>query len=510
MSKPNIVFIFSDQHHHGVMGNVGDKYIRTPNMDKLAEKGTKFTNTYTNCPVCAPARMSLLSGQLPLNHGCLLNQATLDANIPTFAHSMNIGGYQTVLAGRMHIYGTDQYRGHELRITGDNTPLYVGYANLENNLGKDLKFTILQKRDGIDKSGGGHCVVQEFDNAVTEDALEFLETRNDDRPLMMTVGLFSPHPPFIADMDKYKYYYDRIEDAPIHPDFEKNIHPAIVEWRRRRNLDGVSKEDWRRVRAAYYANVEFLDENIGRIVEKAKETLGENTIFIYSSDHGESMGINNIVWKTTFFECSVKIPLIFSGPGIEEGRTVEGLACLNDVTRTLIEYGEGPELPKPYGMSLKNVLENKEEIDKDRSIISQIGTYGKNKDDLDLPSAMIRKGEYKLVSYHGYERASLYNVEKDNLCGNDIGRDSNFDEIKDELLNELNEKWDGEKALRLSLEALDNFFVTSKWANTTRSPMMEKFYDGLKKEFLPNWSMDSKDNYIESLTKTKFRKESMI
>jgi choline-sulfatase len=497
MSRPNIVFIFTDQHHHGVMGNAGDKLIRTPNMDRLAEEGTKFTNTYTNCPVCVPARMSLLSGQLPIDHGCLTNEGTLDTNIPTFAHSMNIGGYQTVLAGRMHLYGADQYRGHELRLTGDNTPLYTGYAVLEDRLGKDLKFTILQKRDGIDKSGGGNCVVQEFDNSVTEDAMEFLEKRTDDRPLMMTVGLFSPHPPFIADMERYQYYYDRIEDAPVHSDFEKNIHPAIVEWKRRRNLDGISKEDWKRVRAAYYANVEFLDYNIGRVVEKAKETLGENTIFIYSSDHGESMGINNIVWKTTFFECSAKIPLIFSGPGVEKGRIVEGLTCLNDVTRTLIEYGQGPELPKPYGMSLKDVIEKGEEIDSERSIISQIGTYGKNKDDMDLPSAMIRKGDYKLISYHGYERASLYNLEKDYLCGNDLGLDSQYDKIKDDLLGELNEKWDGEKALRLSLETLDNFSIMKEWANTTKFSLMGKFYDGLRGEIVPNWSMDPKDNYIE-------------
>ena len=193
----------------------------------------------------------------------------------------------------------------------------------------------------------------------------------------------------------------------------------------------------------------------------------------------------------------MKIPLIFSGPGIEKGRTVQGLTCLNDVTRTLIEYGQGPELPKPYGMSLKGILENDEEIDSERSIISQIGTYGKNKDDIDLPSAMIRKGDYKLVSYHGYDRVSLYNVVEDSLCGNDIGLDSQYDGIKEELLVVLNEKWDGEKAKKLSFEALDNFYVMQKWANATKSPVVEKFYDGIKGELVSNWSMDAKDNYIE-------------
>ncbi len=497
MKRPNIIFLFTDQHHHGLMGNAGDPYVRTPNLDELSKNGTKFTNAYTSCPVCVPARMALLSGQLPLDNGTLVNQSTLNTNIPTYAHSMNIGGYQTVLAGRMHLYGTDQYRGHEVRLTGDNTPMYVGYDNLTPNLGKEYRLTILQKIDGIIKSGGGNCVVQEYDNAVVRDALEFLEKRDDERPLMMTIGLFSPHPPFIAEAERYKYYYNLIDDAPVHPNFEENIHPAIVEWKRRRNLDGVTKEDWRRIRAAYYANTEFLDENIGKIVKAAKEKLGENTIFIYSSDHGESMGINNLVWKTTFFECSVKIPLIFSGPGIKKDRVVEGLVCLNDVTRTLIDYGTGPELPKPYGQNLREVLEKGAEIDKDRAVVSQIGTYGKNPDDKDLPAAMIRKGDYKLISYHGYDEVSLYNVSEDFLCGKNLANEKGLKDIKEELLNELNKVWDGEKALRLCDEAMDNFHIMQEWAKKTYFPLMEKFYNGLTNNITDNWSMDSKDNYIE-------------
>lgn len=497
MERPNIVFIITDQHHHGIMGNAGDPYIRTPNMDALAAEGTKFENAYTNCPVCVPARMSLLSGQLPIDHRVLVNEATLDPNIPTYAHSMNIGGYETVLAGRMHLYGTDQYRGNEKRLTGDNTPLYVGYDNLTTNLGKNFAFTVLQKREGIEKSGGGNSVVQNYDNAVTNDVIEYLQTRQDERPLMLTVGLFSPHPPFISETEKYRYYYDLIEDAPVHPEFEANIHPAIIEWKRRRRLEDITKEDWRRVRAAYYANTEFLDENIGKIIKTAKQQLGENTIFIYTSDHGESMGINNLVWKTTFFECSAKIPMIVSGPGIQKNRVVSELVCLNDLTRTFVEYGQGPELPKPYGQSLKAVWEGKETIDKERSIISQIGTYGKNLNDMDLPSAMIRKGNYKLITYHGYEQVSLYDVSKDLLCGHDLSKDSSYDKIKKELLEELNQSWNGQKALDYSVDAMNNFFIMKEWANKTKFPLMEKFYNGLKNEITSNWSMNPEDNYIE-------------
>lgn len=498
MNKPNIVFLFTDQHHHGIMGNAGDPFVRTPHMDALAASGTKFTNAYTNCPVCVPARMSLLSGQLPLDHGALINQATLDANIPTYAHSMNIGGYQTVLAGRMHLYGADQYRGHEVRLTGDNTPMYVGYDNLSTNLGRDLMFTILQKREGIEKSGGGYSLVQNYDDAVTRDALQFLYQRTDQRPLMMTVGFFSPHPPFIGQTERYNYYYNLIDDAPVSEDFERLMHPAIKEWKRRRRIDEtITKEDWRRVRAAYYANTEMLDENIGKVMAAARETLGDDTLFIYSADHGDSIGINNLIWKTTYYECSAKIPMIVSGPGIEAGREVDGLVCLNDLTRTFIEYGGGPELPKPYGQSLKGVWEQGERIDPERTIISQIGTYGKNPKDMDLPSAMIRKGDYKLVSYHGYDEPSLFNVTEDSLCVHDLRLNEAYDDVKRELLDELNQNWDGEKALRLSNEAMDNFKIMQQWANITKFPLMERFYNGLTGTITGNWSMNAEDNRIE-------------
>ena len=496
MNRPNIVFIITDQHHHGVMGNAGDPYIKTPNMDALAAQGTKFDNAYSNCPVCVPARMSLLSGQLPIDHRVLLNEATLDPNIPTYAHSMNIGGYETVLAGRMHLYGADQYRGNEKRLTGDNTPIYVGYDNLTTNIGNEYKFTILQKREGIEKSGGGNCIVQNYDNAVTKDVVEYLQTRQDERPLMLTVGLFSPHPPFISDVEKFKYYYELIDDAPIHPQFEANIHPAIVDWKKRRHLEDITNEEWRRLRAAYYANTEFLDESIGKIIEAAREKLGDNTIFIYTSDHGESMGINGLVWKTTFFECSVKIPMIVAGPGIEKNRVVSELVCLNDLTRTFVEYGEGPELPKAYGQSLKKVWEGKETIDPERSIISQIGTYGKDLNDMDWPSAMIRKGVYKLISYHGYDKASLYDVTQDPLCGNDLTDNPDYEAIKTEMLDELNQSWDGQKALDYCVESMNNFFIMKEWANKTKFPLMEKFFNGLTGTITDNFRMNPEENYI--------------
>ena len=494
MNKPNIVFFLSDQHNSSVMGNAGDPYVKTPNLDNLAANGIRFANTYTNCPVCVPARMALLSGQLPIDNGVLTNQSMLDPNVPTYAHSMTVGGYQTVLAGRMHMGGFDQYVGNELRLTGDVTALERGIGPDKPQTPKELQRTFIQHTDSIIKSGGGNSMLQNFDDAVTSDVIEFLDKRDDERPLMITVGYISPHPPYIAHTDKFKYYYNLIEDAYVDENFEQGLHPAVIKWRKRRNLDEkITKEDWKRMRAAYYANVEFMDENIGKIIDTAKEKLGENTIFVYASDHGESMGINNMVWKTTFYESSVKIPMIVSGANIKGGRVVEELTCLNDLTRTFIDYGKGPELQKPYGQSLKNVLEGNGEIDEDRSIISQIGIYGRNPDNCDYPSAMIRKGDYKLISYYGFDEVSLFNLKDDPYCARDLRSDKDYDKLKNELLDELNQFWDGEKAYRRSIEVLNNYLVLVQWGKATKNPIAGKFYNGLTGSIENNWAMDAKD-----------------
>jgi choline-sulfatase len=497
MLKPNIVVIMSDQHNWRVMGNMDDPWIKTPNMDALAARGTQFRNAYTNCPVCVPARMSFLSGQLPLDHRCLINENTLDPQIPTYAHSCNIAGYQTVLAGRMHLYGLDQYRGHEIRLTGDNTPMFWGYDNLEKILNKDLKFTILQKRDGLIKSGKGFSVVQQYDDDVLCDAIDFLEHRTDDRPLMMTVGFVSPHPPYIARPELFEYYYNKLEDPIQEETFEQTLHPAIADWRRRRNVSDVSKEEWRRVRAAYYANVQDLDERVGKIMETVERTLKlDNTIVVYVSDHGDSIGINNLIWKTTFFDSSVKIPFIVAGPCIGENVIVDEPVCLNDLTRTILEYSGGPELPKPYGMSLRAVLESRGKLDPNRAIISQIGTYGKNPKDRDLPSAMIVKGRYKLISYHGYPRPSLFDLINDPSESSDLGSDCLYDVIAKDLLDELGKQWDGQQALEVCDNGFACFEIQKQWANTTKFKMVNTLYDTVHDKLSPAWDMRGIASYV--------------
>jgi len=316
---------------------------------------------------------------------------------------------------------------------------------------------------------------------------------------MMTVGFIAPHPPYIARQELFDYYYSRIADPVIEEKFEETLHPAIAGWRRRRDIEGISLDEWRRVRAAYYANVEDLDSRIGEVLACIERTLGlDNTIIIYGSDHGDSIGINNLVWKTTFYNHSVKVPLIFSGPGIMAGKTIDEPVCLLDATRTIIHYAGGPELPKPYGISLHKTLEEGVRLDPQRSIISQIGTYGKNPQDRDLPSAMIVKGDYKLISYHGFDYPSLFKLTKDPYESNDLGLDPEYANVRLELEEELCEYWDGAKALEICDDGLACFQIQQQWANKTQFKMVYALYNTVTDTLAPAWDMQSENTYVLS------------
>ncbi len=473
MKKPNIVFIFADQHNGSIMKNAGDKYINTPNLDKLAANGVKFNNCYCASPLCVPSRMSLLTGKLPINCGVYNNNQTLHSDYATFAHSTNIAGYETVLSGRMHFYGHDQYHGFEKRLVGDNTPLHHGYDILEANFG-NLKTSVLQHPDGLTKSGKGSSAVYSFDNDVVAGTISYLENREDDRPLMMTVGLFAPHPPFVGDPERYDYYKSILPDAPVDQEFKDKLHPAVKQWLECRKVYDISEDHWRSMRAAYYSMVEFLDGNVGRIIDKVEETLGlDNTIIIYSSDHGEGLGINGIPWKGTFYEASAKVPLIISYPksygrGIEHNENIS----LLDVSATITAMAEGPQLPKVDGISLLPVLEGSEKLAENRSIISQVGTYAGK---LDKPSAMVKKGNYKLVEYYGFDYPQLFDVEIDPLEIHNLALDDKYSDILKEMKTTLDSCWDGKYVLDFCDKSAENFAVLKNWSNSTHFPMPKRW-----------------------------------
>ena len=168
-TQPDILIYLSDQHDGRVMGCAGHPVVETPNLDALASEGTMFENAYTSCPLCVPARMSFLTGRLPVHTGVYTNRGSIPSEMPTFLHLLALAGYETVLCGRMHFEGEDQRHGFTKRIAGDITPVSIGpMAPYWERMGPMAP--VMTEGGCIHAVGGGNSPVQEYDRYVIREA----------------------------------------------------------------------------------------------------------------------------------------------------------------------------------------------------------------------------------------------------------------------------------------------------------------------------------------------------
>jgi len=481
MSKKNIVFIFSDQHNGNIVEYGNDPYIRTPNLKKLADRGTAFNNCYCASPLCVPSRSAMLSGQLPIKTGIFNNFQCLRSDRVTFVHNMSVAGYETVLSGRMHFNGPDQRHGYEKRIFKEVTP---SYAHLpKNNFGETLKNADFPGPAPIKRAGAGNSAVLEYDKDLTEATINYLNEREEsDRPLFLTVGFYGPHCPYVAPKELYDYYYEVLPDPePMTKQRRGSMHPAVQQWYKNRRIEDVTVEETKRVRAAYYGMVEYLDDLIGKIISQIDKTLGlENTIIVYGSDHGDTIGVNGVFWKTNFYEGSVRVPLVFSCPGlIEKNVMIEENISLLDVGSTFIDYAGGPKLPKTDGISQLPVLKGETNNSQNRIIISQLADVKG-----DNPSIMIKKGPWKLVYHTGFEDVQLFNIDKDSIEKNDLGRDESYAMIREELYAEVMKYWDDSKIWKIYNENKLHDEIYKKWVISARVKGIEEWYCSKDKNYL--------------------------
>ncbi len=481
MMKPHVVFILSDQHNPQIMGNAGDDVVRTPVLDALYEQGVAFDNCYCASPLCVPSRSALLSGLLPSRTGVFNNMQALPSNNATFVNALTVGSYETVLSGRMHFVGWDQRHGYEKRFVGDITPCFVGGDN-EQEIYGDFKRSSGQNMTSIKKSGPGRSAVLDYDRDVVDAAISYLETRDDGRPLFLTVGLYGPHCPYIAPKELYDYYYENLEELPfVDQQIKSTMHPAIQRWYENRNLEAVTQEDVRRIRAAYYAMVEYMDTLIGELMEAIDQTLGrENTLVVYGSDHGDNIGEHGLFWKTNFYEGSVRVPLVLSKPDTFPARRIKGLSSLLDLAPTLLEFTGSPGLPQYDGISLMPYLGGGEDIPEDRHVIALCSDIKG-----DEPSAMIRHKQYKLVQHAGYEDYQLFDVANDPKEQDDLGTSEQHAQTIADMAQILDTYWDPRQAQEELRKSKIHFSLMKRWFDTVQPELVEE------------WRGDVKNNYLD-------------
>lgn len=361
---PHILKICSDQHSPHVVGYAGDPYVRTPNLDALAATGTVLENHYAACPICIPGRFSMIAGRTPSELGAPYFESILDPATPTYMRHLTDRGYQTTCVGKMHFHGQDQMYGWMFRPYGDMQMLGHRYSDgyrVETDVtGGNPPRSIQRGAAGgynawmLKNAGPGDTGNIRWDRSVTREAIENLtdyftpsfidEIYQGDRPLLFEVSFKTPHCPFVCPPELFDYYMDILpgpkdsEVATVLPTFLRNKASNDMP-------PDITSEMIRRARAAYWGLVEWMDTRIGDLLACLDE-LGVRDQFViqYTADHGEMIGEHGMWQKHVFYEQSVRVPTLFAGRGIPEGRRVRENTSHLDLYATLCDIA-GVDLP---------------------------------------------------------------------------------------------------------------------------------------------------------------------
>ena len=451
--RPNLLVILSDQHAARWCGYHGDPTVLTPNLDRLAGQGVVFDSAYCNSPICVPSRMAFLTGRHVQHIGIWDNHTILPSETPTFAHGLTRAGYDVVLNGKMHFRGPDKLHGFRAQLSADPAGDDPG----------SFPIPCWREGGGVDVRGGtelrfGEGIGKQEDYEAEAAAVRYLEDpARRAQPWAMVVGIYAPHPPWQAQRQYLDQY--RIAEVPLPywPDGYMERQHAVH--RRKRELWQKAEfpdEMVRGARHTYFALTTRVDDQIGRILAALQRSGQlEDTLVVYTSDHGEMLGEHALWNKSSLLEESAHVPMIFSWPGtLPAGKRVPGCVSLVDLTATLLAAG-GAQLDLPLdGHSLLELAAGRATAWPDEAIIELYATW------TDRPIAMLRRGRYKLHLSH-QEPPQLYNLEYDPREFHDLAPDPAHAGILADLTRRLTSRWDSDQLNQRVLESQDQRLAES-------------------------------------------------
>ena len=444
MTRPNILVIQADQLTALCLSAYGKPYAITPNIDRIAERGTTFTNSYCNNPVCGPSRASMMTGRLPSDVGVFDNGAEFLASEPTFAHYLRSLGYKTTLSGKMHFVGPDQLHGFEERVTTDIYPSDFAWTADWEQTDEPYAPSVMSLLSVVEAGPCERNLQIDYDEEVFHAAKQELYNHarsTDDRPFMLHVSFTQPHNPFVAS----RKYWDMYEGVDIPgPEVPHIPYAQRDPWSQRYYLTirqdefDITPEQLANARRGYMAMVTHVDDLIGGLIETL-ESIGQldNTYVIITSDHGEMLGERGMWYKFNPYEASVRVPLIMQGPGVAEGHRETALASLVDLLPTFTEIASGGSFDgyaAPIdGRSLLNLPER--ESPDDRIFIEFNG------EGLYAPALIMIKGRYKLV-HSRTDPKMLFDLYADPLELNNLANDPAHAALLEDMWAEMQARWD--------------------------------------------------------------------
>ena len=423
--RPNILIIMVDQLNGTLFPDGPADFLHAPHLKALAARSARFANNYTASPLCAPGRASFMSGQLPSRTRVYDNAAEFASSIPTYAHHLRAAGYHTCLSGKMHFVGPDQLHGFEERLTTDIYPADFGWTPDYRKPGERIDWWY-HNLGSVTGAGVAEISNQmEYDDEVCFHGVQKLYEHaraSDDparRPWCLTVSFTHPHDPYVAR----RRYWDLYEDCPAlepqvaHiPENQQDPHSQRLYLASDYAAFEIRTEHVRRSRRAYFANISYLDDKVGELIDTLDRTrMLDDTIILFCSDHGDMLGERGLWFKMSFFEGSARVPLMVAGPGIGAGRLDVPVSNL-DILPTLCDLANADMeaiMPWTDGQSLVPVLGGGERTEPVLMEYAAEGSYA--------PLVAIREGRFKFVHCE-LDPPQLFDLEadpleKDNLAG---------------------------------------------------------------------------------------------
>lgn len=446
MRRPNIIVFMADQLSALALKNYGNETVKAPNIAALSDTGVTFKNAYCNYPICAPSRYSMLSGRMPHAIGAYDNATEMPASIPTLMHYLRRLGYFTTLCGKMHFVGPDQLHGFNERLITDIYP--ANFAWVPNwKEGPRNAPTGINMRAVAEASPCVRSLQLDYDEEATflaNQKVYDLARAPRDTPFFLTVSLTHPHSPFTATQEHWdRYDHDKIDmpqTGPI-PLEELDTHSRWLYYSHGRDRLELTPAHVRNARHAYYGMISYVDDKVGEILRLLKQgNLMDDTIFIFTADHGEMMGERGMWFKQTFFDHSTRIPLIINGPGLPKGKVVDQNVSLVDLLPTLLAMADNGKIDvqSPIdGADLTKLMAGSDKDWRDR-VLSEYSDMG-----VCAPCRMIREGRYKMTYVHGHE-SLLFDLVADPQERQNLSGEAKVAAVENKLRASLLGGWDPE------------------------------------------------------------------
>ena len=433
MRAQNLLIIMSDQHSRGAMACYGHPIVRTPCLDRLAARGTRFISCWTPSPVCIPARAAFATGKYIHEIGFWDNADPYDGSTKSWHHHLRDAGHQVVSIGKLHFRSEEEDCGFSESII----PMHVveGKGDLLGLIRDDLPVRGAAYKMAR-MAGPGESVYTQYDREIAARAQIWLHEaarRAQPKPWVLFVSFVAPHYPLTAPPEHFYRYFDdgnlpmpKLYDRQARPD-----HPFIHDYARAFNFDDYFETDGdvRRAVAGYLGLCSFMDEQAGKVLSAlAASGLHACTRVVYTSDHGDAVGQRGLWGKSTLYEETVGVPLIVAGEDIPEGRVIDTSSTLLDICPFIFECVGATGDDEQSGVSLARLAKGERP---ERTVLSEYHGMGST-----TGAFAIRAGSFKYVHYVKY-RPQLFDLESDPDETRDLAPDGRYASVVAECEKKL-------------------------------------------------------------------------